>query len=68
MRGIINDKNIIVIEVENIIHLDLPKDLLNKVKHEIDFIMKQKFFSAVHTTKKNLFDYCRNILSIIVQI
>lgn len=27
MRGIINDKNIIVIEVENIIHLDLPKDL-----------------------------------------
>ena len=68
MGGIIKDKIIIIIEVDKINHLDLPKDFPNKLKHEIDFIMKQNTFSAVHTTKKNLFDYFPNILSIIVQI
>ena len=52
----------VIIAVPNTIHFDLPKRIDTNMKHEIDYIIKDNEYLAVHKiTKPKLVNYYPNI-------
>ena len=48
-----DNKLVIIIELKTI-HFDLPKDVVNNLKHKIDFIIKCREFLAENTMKDKI--------------
>ena len=40
MRVYIDENKLVIIAVPKTIHFDLPRDVVNYLKHEIDYIIK----------------------------
>ena len=54
MAVIIKNNKLVIITVPKSTHLDLPKDIGNNFKHEIDFIIKHNKFVAGYTIKNKI--------------
>ena len=54
MRVIIKDKKLVIITEPKTTYFDLPKKVDNILKHEIDFIIKYKWFLSEHTTENEV--------------
>ena len=50
----IEDNKLVIITESKTIHIDLPKDVGNELRHEIDSIMKHLEFLANHTIKNEV--------------
>ena len=50
----INDNKLLIITEPKTIYFDLTQDVVNNLKHEIDFIIKQNDFLADHTIKNEI--------------
>ena len=57
MRVIIKDSKLILLTERKFIHFDLPKDVSNNLKHEIDYIIKHNESLAETTIKARLANY-----------
>ena len=57
MEEFIKDNKLVIIAEPKTIYFDLPVDVDNNLKYQIDFIIKYNEFLAEHTIKK-IVDYC----------
>ena len=50
----INDNKLLIITEPKTIYFDVKQDVVDNLKHEIDFIIKQNDFLADHTIKNEI--------------
>ena len=58
----IKDNKLVIITEPETVYFDFLENNNNNLKPETDFIVEQKKFLAVLTTKARLFSYCPNII------
>ena len=57
----IKDNKLLITTDPKTIYFDLPENIDNYIKHEINFISKHSWFLVVHTRKMKLVYYCPKI-------
>ena len=62
MEVYIDNNKRVITEIKSFhLHFDLPKNVDNSLKHELDHIIKHNRFLAELRVKTRLSDYCLNI-------